>query len=137
MAITDAQSGGFVYDGATGVKAVTLAGTVVVGDVVGNSSGIKRALATVGTAIQGIGIAMADGVSGEVIPVCFGQCVVGGRYSGGAGAGTKIYSAEGTDNGKVTETAPTTTGDCNKIIGVELSATEVMFDCNANADTVV
>lgn len=136
MAITDAQTGGFIYDGATCVVAVTLAGTVVVGDVVGNATGWKRTLATTGTAIQAKGIAMEDGVTGDIVPVCFGACRVGGRYSGGAGIGTQVYSAEGTSNGMVTETAPTTTGDCNKTIGVEVSATEIVFNCNANADTV-
>lgn len=135
MALTDAQSGGFVYDDATGVVAVTLAGTVVVGDGVGYSSGWKRALATVGTAIQVKGIAMANGASGDVVPVCFGICRVGGRFSGTT-VGAQVYGAEGTNNGKFTEIAPTTTGDCNKIVGVAVSATEIVFAPNANADTV-
>ena len=111
---------------------VTLAGTVTRGDVLGYDSGWKRALATVGTAIQGRLIALADGVSGDVIPVS--PCPVVSGYSG-ATPGGYVYVAEGTDNGKVTQTAPSTSGDCNTIIGIALSATVILFFLNARADS--
>jgi hypothetical protein len=111
---------------------VTLAGTVTRGDVLGYSSGWKRALGTTGGVIQGRLIALKDGVSGDVIPVS-PRPIVGG-YSG-ATAGNPVYVAEGTSNGQVTETAPSTSGDANTIIGIALSATEIMFFLNSRADS--
>jgi hypothetical protein len=112
---------------------VTLAEGCKRGDVLGYSSGWKRALATVGTAIQGRLIALADGASGDVIPVSKDP-VVGG-YSG-ATVGGYVYVAEGTSYGQITQTAPSTSGDCNTIIGIALSATEVLFFLNNRADSV-
>lgn len=134
MAFADAQSGGKMRHGATQVKTVTLAGTVAKGDLLGYSSGWKRALATTGTAIQGMCVAKEAGVSGDVIPVVFGSCIVEGRYSGGT-IGAAVYSAEGTDNGKLTETAPTDSGDCNTIMGYVLAADTVLLIPNAYAKT--
>ena len=133
MAISDAQSGGLILSSSVPYQ-ITLAGTVVKGDLIGYSSGWKRALATTGTAIQAKCVASQAGKSGDTIVAYFGKCIVGGRYSGGT-PGTQIYSAEGTSNGQITETAPSTGGDCNKCIGIQLSATEVLIDCNANLDT--
>jgi hypothetical protein len=107
---------------------ITLAEAVKRGDILGYSSGWKKALATVGTAIQGKLVALADGASGAVIPVS-PRAVVGG-YSG-ATPGGYVYVAEGTSNGQVTQTAPTDTGDCNTIIGIALSATEILFFLNS------
>lgn len=136
MALTDAQSGAIVYDGATGIKNVTIADTIVVGDGIGYSSGWKRALATTGTAIQVVGIAMAAGVSGDVIPVCFGQCIVGGSRFSATTVGAAVYGAEGSSNGQFTETKPTTGGDCNKQVGIAIDATTIFFDPNANVASV-
>ena len=61
MAFADGQSAGQITD-SWGVVHITLAGTVVLGDALGYSSGWKRALATVGTAIQGELIALQNGV---------------------------------------------------------------------------
>jgi len=133
MAFADAQTGGFIAWGEP-VGYVTLSGTVSTGDILGYSSGWVRALATVGTAIQGRLIAGADGVSGDKIPV-FKLAVVSGRHSG-ATAGNPIYVAEGTDNGKVTETAPSTTNDCNTIIGRALTATELLLFPDVKADSL-
>jgi len=110
---------------------VTLAEACVRGDVLGYSSGWKRALATVGTAIHGRLVALQDGAVGDVIPVSPNPVVSG--YTG-ATPGAYIYVAESTDNGKVTETAPTTQGDVDVIIGVALSATKVLFFLNARVD---
>lgn len=112
---------------------VTLAGTVTRGDVLGYSSGWKRALATVGGVIQGRLVALKDGVSGDVIPVS-PRAHVGG-YTG-ATPGNPIYVAEGTDNGKVTETIPSTQNDATTVVGIALSATEVLFILNSRADSV-
>jgi hypothetical protein len=112
---------------------VTLAGAVKRGDVIGYSTGWKKALATAGSVIQGRFIALSDGAIGDVIPVS-ARCVVGG-YSG-ATAGNPIYVAEGTSNGMVTETAPSTTNDANTIIGIALSATEIYFFLNSRADSL-
>jgi hypothetical protein len=111
---------------------VVLAEACKGGDVLGYSSGWKRALATVGTAIQGRVVALKDGAIGDEIPVS-PDAVIGG-YSG-ATPGNPVYVAEGTDNGKVTDTAPTTSGDCNTIIGYFLSATVVQFCAVARAVT--
>jgi len=135
MAFGDPATGRKILDSGRGTEpqTVTLAEACKVGDVLGYSSGWKRALATVGTAIQGRVVALRDGASGEEVPVSANP-VVGG-YTG-ATAGNYVYVAEGTDYGKITETAPTTTGDCNVIIGVALSATKVMFFLNSRADSV-
>ena len=112
---------------------VTLAAACVRGDVLGYSSGWKLALATVGTAIQGRLVALQDGAIGDVIPVSPNPVVSG--YTG-ATAGNYVYVAEGSDNGEITETAPSDTGDCNTIIGIALSTTEVLFFLNARVDSL-
>ena len=112
---------------------VTLAEACVRGDVLGYDSGWKLALATVGTAIQGRLVALQDGAIADVIPVSPNPVVSG--YTG-ATAGAYIYVAESTDSGQVTETAPTTSGDCDTIIGIALSATKVLFFLNARVDHV-
>ena len=134
MAFADPATGRKILDSGRGTEpqTVTLAEACKAGDVLGYSSGWKRALATVGTAIQGRVVALRAGASGEEVPVSANP-VVGG-YTG-ATAGNYVYVAEGTDYGKITETAPTTTGDCNVIIGVALSATKVMFFLNSRADS--
>lgn len=111
---------------------VTLAGTVTRGDVLGYDSGWKRALATAGGVIQGRLVALKDGVSGDVIPVS--PCPTVGGYTG-ATVGGYVYVAEGTSNGQVTQTAPTTSTDANTIIGIALSATEILFFLNNRADS--
>ena len=111
---------------------VTLAENCKCGDVLGYSSGWKRALATTGSVIQGRLVALADGGSGGEVPVSASP-VIGG-YSG-ATPGGYLYVAEGSDSGQITETAPSTSGDANTIIGIALSATEVMFFLNSRADS--
>jgi hypothetical protein len=125
MALTDAQSAGSITS-AYGICKITVAGTVVVGDVLGYSSGWKRALATVGGVIQGLLIAMEDGVSGDEIQACRGCTLEGSRLSGGT-AGTVLYVAEGTDAGKVTETKPSTQNDATTPVGFMLSATVALL----------
>lgn len=112
---------------------VTLAEACTRGDVLGYSSGWKLALATVGTAIQGRLVALADGAIGDVIPVS--PCPVVSGYTG-ATPGGYAYVAESTDSGEITQTAPDTSGDCNTIIGIALSATKVLFFLNSRADSL-
>ncbi len=137
MAFADAQSAGVIKDSGRGTQpgTVTLAGTAAVGDVLGYSSGWVRALATTGGVIQGRLIALADGKTTEVIAVS-PNCVVGGRYSG-ATAGNPVYVAEGTSNGKITETIPTDGGDATTVVGIALSDTDVLFFLNSRADSTV
>ena len=112
---------------------VTLAEACKRGDVLGYDSGWKLALATTGTAIQGRLVALADGAVGDKIPVSPNPVVSG--YTG-ATPGGYIYVAEGSDSGQITDTAPDTTGDCNTIIGLALSATEVLFFLNSRVDSL-
>jgi hypothetical protein len=135
MALTDPGKDRQIIDSGVGPypPVVTLAGTVTRGDVIGYSSGWKRALATVGTAIQARLVALADGVSGDVIPVS-PRAVVGG-YSGGT-PGNPVYVAEGTSNGLTIDVVPSTQGDATTVIGITLSATEVLFFLNSRADSV-
>jgi hypothetical protein len=112
---------------------VTLAAAVKRGDVLGYSSGWKKAIATTGGVIQGRLVALADGAIGDVIPVS--PCAHVGGYSG-ATAGGYVYVNEGSNNdGTVTQTAPSTSGDANTIIGIALSATEILFFLNSRADS--
>ena len=133
MAFADAQIGGRVLHGSAPCR-ITLAGACVAGDLLGYASGWKRALATTGTAIQGRLVAGEDGAIGDVI-TAYREAVVDSRISG-ATAGNPIYGAEGTDNGKYTETAPNTTGDCDTILGVALDATTLLLFPLNRADSL-
>ena len=134
MAFADAQTGGLILDGSMPVE-VTLASTVSKGDAIGYSTGWKRALAAAGSVIQLKAVAAMDGKTGDKIAAYFGKARLGGRFSG-ATIGNPIYVAEKTDNGKYTETAPSTQNDATKIVGYAVTATEVVLDPNANADSV-
>jgi hypothetical protein len=135
MALTDPGTGRYIMASGRAPEPgkVTLAEACKAGDILGYSSGWKRALATTGTAIQGKVVALKDGAIGDEIPVSPDAVI--GNYSGGT-AGGAVYVAEGTSNGQVTETAPTTTGDCNKIIGYSLSATVIQFCVMARPDSL-
>ena len=121
MALADAQIGGRIVQ-ATGPVNITIkaSNSVRLGDIVGYSSGWVRALATVGGVIQGLLVAGEDGDAGETI-VAYQAALVDGRYTGGT-VGARAYVAEGTDAGKITETAPTTQNDANTVIGTCLAA---------------
>lgn len=133
MAFADAQTGGKVTAHGPIFK-ITIAGTVSVGDALGYSSGWKRALATVGSVVQGRLVALEDGVSGDVISAT-GEAIVDGRISG-ATAGNPIYVAEGSANGQWTETAPSTQNDATTIQGYAISATEIWVRPAARADAL-
>lgn len=112
---------------------VTVAEAVKEGDILGYSSGWKRALATAGSVIQGRLVALAHTPANGKCPVAK-DCVVEG-YSG-ATPGGYVYVAEGSDNGKVTQTAPNTTNDANTVIGIALDDTTIQFFLNSRADSV-
>lgn len=113
---------------------VTLAEACKAGDVLGYSAGWKRALATAGSVIQGKLIALTAGKAGERVKVAKSPTVNG--YTGAA-PGSPVYVAEGTDNGKITQTVPTTTADATTVVGIALSDTEVLFFLNSRVDSVV
>lgn len=136
MAFVDSGADCVILDG-DGEASILLSGTVVKGDILGYSSGWKQALATVATAIQGRCIAKTDGVAGERISAFFDWALLGGaRFTGGT-PGAELYVAEGTDNGEYTETIPTDSGDCTKIIGYVLSPTIIMITPSYVIDSVV
>ena len=134
MAFSDPGNGRIILDSGRGTEPgkVTLAEDCKSGDVLGYSSGWKRALATTGSVIQGRVVALADGKNGEEIPVSANPVV--GDYSG-ATLGGFVYVDEGSNNGQITQTAPSTTGDANTIIGIALSATTVLFFLNSRPDS--
>jgi len=136
MAYTDNTTGGrLILDSGTPYpRRIDIVEACEVGDVLGYSSGWKRALATTATAIQGRFVALEAGQSGASVAVSMNP-VVGGYAS--ATPGSYVYVAEATLYGETTQTAPLTTGDCNTIIGVALSATEVQFFLNARVDAVI
>jgi hypothetical protein len=131
MALTDSGSGRVVEEIGPRFKG-TLAGTVKRGDVLAYSSGWVRALATVGTATQGRAVALQDGVSGDVIDIAVAAVISG--LSGGTPGGA-VYCAEGTDSGEYTETAPSTSGDVNKILGYILAADRIYVNPTMRADS--
>ena len=134
MAFADPATGRKIVDSGRGTRpgTVTLAEACVGGDVLGYSTGWKRALATAGSVIQGRVVALGPGAIGDVIPVSPNP-VIGG-YTGGT-PGNPVYVAEGTDYGKITETIPATTNDATTVVGIVLSATEVLFYLNSRADS--
>jgi len=135
MAFADAQLDAKVEEGLVPVE-VTLAGTVSQGDAIGYDSGWKRSLATAASVVQLRGVAAQDGVSGDIIKAYFGPTVIGGSRFSGATIGGAVYVAEGADNGKFTQTAPSTQNDATTQVGVALSATKLLITPNAEADSV-
>jgi hypothetical protein len=131
MAFSDPGTGRVIEQG-EGLVRITLAEACKAGDILGYSSGWKRALATVGTAIQGRLVAGEDGASGDEI-TAYRRAVVSG-YSGGT-AGNAVYVAEGTDYGEITKTAPDTSGDCDTVIGYMASATVAAIEPGSRADS--
>ena len=124
MAYADNSTGGrIIKEGHVPVK-ITLAEGCKVGDLLGYSSGWKRALATTPNQIDARLVAGETGNSGDVI-TAYGDAVISGVS--GATAGSSVYLAEGTSYGQTTQTAPDTAGDINAPIGIALSATEIFL----------
>ena len=134
MAFSDLQSGVIIASGELPAE-ITLVGTVTKGDAVGYSDGWQRALATTAGVIQMRCVAAQDGVTGQKITAYFGITILkGSRYTGATHQG-ELYVAESTDAGKLTQTAPSTTGDANTVVGVALSATVMCLTPNIEVDS--
>jgi hypothetical protein len=136
MAFADPGKGRSVIDPGSSKlypPTVVLAEACVEGDVLGYSSGWKKAFGGAAGVIQGRFVAMKGGAIGDTIPVSM-DCVVRG-YTGGT-AGDVVY-ADYTTSGKVTDTVSTTPTESNVKIGILLNATDVMFFLNRRADSVV
>ncbi len=133
MAFSDPGTGRVIEQGEGAVR-VMLAEDCKAGDVLGYSSGWKRALATAGTAIQGRLVAGEDGASGDEI-TAYRRAVVS-SFSGGT-AGDAVYVAEGTDYGEITDTKPTDSNDCDTVIGYLVSATTAALEPGSRADSTV
>ncbi len=133
---TDNQANGVIKYGSNPAT-IKVKEAVKVGDALGFSDGWYRALATTGSGlIQMRCVAGEDARADQEITAYFGTVVVGGGRFSGATRGGKAYVAEGTDDGKYTETAPSTTGDANKIVGYFITATELVLNPNAVVDSV-
>jgi len=135
LALVDAGTAATIYEG-EGEGTLLISGTVVKGDILGYSSGWKRALATVATAIQGRCVAGEAGVSGQRIVVFWDRVVLGGSRFSGATVGGAVYVAEGTDNGEYIQAIPTDSGDCTKIIGYAVSPTVLVITPSYIIDSV-
>lgn len=135
MSFADSQGAATIIFGYEPAE-ILLKDTVVKGDILGYSDGWKRALATVGsTLIQGRCIAAEPGDSGDKIKAYFGFVIMTGRFTGGTDDAS-LYVAESTDDGQFTETAPSTTGDANKKVGVVIDAVTVLAFPNRDVDTI-
>ena len=134
MAITDAQSGATLLS-VSAPAPIRLGGTVTKGDAVGYAGGWIRALATVGSVTDFRCVAGEDGVLGQTIIAYFDAVILSGRITA-ATEGAAVYVAEGSNNGQYTETAPSTTGDINTIIGYAITATKLALQPSLNPDTI-
>jgi len=122
MAYSDNTTGGRIIKEAHVPFKITLAEGCKVGDLLGYSSGWKRALATTPNQIDARLVAGETGESADVI-TAYGDAVIKGVS--GATPGGSVYLAEGTNYGQTTQTAPDTTGDINAPIGIALSSDEI------------
>ena len=134
MAFVDAQTAATIIFG-TEPSTILLKDTVIVGDILGQSDGWKRALATTGGVIQGRCIAAEPGGTGDKIRAYFGYVIMTGRFTGGT-KDAALYVDEGTDDGKFTETAPTDTGDADKKVGAVLDALTIIAFPTRDDDSV-
>lgn len=134
MAFAWPASGDIIVKATGPVVELTLAGTVKRGEAIGYSSGWVRALATVATAIQTRFFALEDGVNGDVIKAS--KQVIEEHSGFGAAAGGAVYQDEGSNNGQLTQTKPSTTGDVDKVIGHAISATVLHLDADIEFDAV-
>ena len=135
MAFVDGQDSGIIKYGEDPAD-IILAGAVKIGDALGKSAGWKRALATATSVVQMRCVAGEDGSTGQKIKAYFGLTVLSGTRLSGGTSGSALYVAEGSDNGKYTETAPSTTDDANTKVGYMISATKAVLIPNYNQDSV-
>ncbi len=134
MALTDAQSGAIIFHGESPAS-IKLVGAVNKGDAIGFSGGWKQALATTASVVQMRCIAAEDGAVGQTITAYFGDTEIGGDRFSGSTVGGAIYVAEGSSNGKYTQTAPSTAGDSTKIVGYAISTTKLLISPQMNVDS--
>lgn len=134
MALSDSQASADILYGSE-PSVITLKEAVTKGDAVGYYNGWRKALATSSTVYQMRCVASEDGVANQDITAYFGIVLMGGRLSGGT-AEAALYVAEGSDAGKYTETAPTTTGDANKKVGIMITDSVAILFPNVNDDSV-
>jgi len=135
MAFADAQANCVIKYGSE-PAIITLAGTVVKGDVLGSSSGWKRALSHSTGLVQARCVAGENGVDDQKIVAYFGTSILEGERFSGATAGAELYVSSATA-GTYTETIPTTANYATKVVGYALSATEMAITPNANVDSIV
>jgi hypothetical protein len=114
---------------------LTVADDVQRGDVLGYSSGWKRALATVGSVVQARYVALDTALSGSVIEVAREAVLQGARFSGAAIDGV-VYVGEGATAGRYTQTAPSTSGDAKTPIGRAIAADRLHIRCQSEPDSV-
>lgn len=112
---------------------VTVEQDVKAGDVLGYSSGWVKAIASGETVIQGRLVAVADAPADGQCPVSHVALVEG--YSG-ATAGGYVYVSTSAA-GSVTQTAPSSAGDADTIIGIALTETTILFFLNSRPDSTV
>ncbi|MBA7633677.1 hypothetical protein ES703_41248 [subsurface metagenome] len=135
MALTDPGVDRGIWRARGPIEKVSLAENCLVGDVLGQNDNNEwvRALATTGSVVQGKRVALESGKVGETIDATQNPVVVG--YSG-ATPESFVYVAEGSDNGKITETKPTDSGDADTAIGIALTASVVVFFLGARPETL-
>jgi len=122
MAYADNTTGGrVIVQGIMPVK-VTLAEACEVGDLLGYSTGWKRALATTPTCIEARLVAGSRGSANDVI-TAYGMAAVEGVT--GATPGSEVYLAEAALYGETTQTQPSTSGDVDNPIGFAYSDTGI------------
>jgi hypothetical protein len=122
MAYTDNTTGGRVIMQGILPCTITLGESCEVGDLLGVSTGWKRALATAGSTIDPVLVAGDKGATGDII-TAYPAAVIGGIS--GATAGGTVYLAEAALYGETTQTAPSDTGDIDTKIGMALSDTQI------------
>lgn len=135
MAFSDSQDNAIIIHGENKSELV-LASAAKKGDGLGWSAGWQRALATADSNIHMRYVAGEDGATGQTIKVYSGKTLIDGTRFSGATAGGALYVAEGTDVGKYTQTAPSTSGDVYTIVGYMISATEAVLTPGRNVDVV-
>jgi hypothetical protein len=124
MAYADNTTGGRrIVQGYLPVE-ITLGEACEVGDLLGYSSGWKRALATAGSVIHPRLVAGQRGKSGDVITAYAGAIVKG---VSGATGGNYVYTAEAALYGETTETAPSTTNDLNAPMGFSIDDDTILL----------
>ncbi len=136
MAYADSQADGRILYGDSPAT-IRVEEAVKVGDAIGFQNGWYRALGTTGSGlIQQRCVAGEDGSAEQEITAYFGTVVLSGERLSEGTRGSALYVAEGTDDGQYTETAPSTSGDSNKIVGYMISAVEAILNPNAVVDSV-